>query len=96
MVVGVDPLLGEELDLAGCHRLDRALGNAAPVLARLVHRDKPLVGQHRLDHLAGALATRHHQLVLFYLDQQAQRIEIGDDLFARHEAIQAAVFKRRH
>ena len=33
--------------------------------------DKPLVGEHRLDHNAGAVAARHHQFVFFIFDQQA-------------------------
>jgi hypothetical protein len=63
----------------------------AAVAAGLVDGHEPLVGEHGLDHLAGARAARHHQLVLLGFDQQAQRVEVGHHLLARHEAVQPAV-----
>ena len=97
LVVGVDPVLRHEAHGAGLHRVDRLLrdrfaGGIAG--ADLVHRDKPLVGQHRLDDLAGAGAARHHQLVLLDLDQQAQRVQVFDDLPARVKAVHALVHRR--
>jgi hypothetical protein len=56
---------------------------------RLGHGHEPLVGQHGLDHLAGAGAARHHQLVLLGLDQQALRLQVGHHRLAGHEAVQA-------
>ena len=41
--------------------------------AGLRHRDEPLVGQHRLDDLAGASAARHDHLVRLLRDDQALR-----------------------
>ena len=60
--------------------------------AHLAHGDKPLVGQHGLDHLAGAGANRHHELVLFHFDQGADGFEVGHHGLARHEAVHAPVF----
>ena len=91
VVVGVDPLLGHEAHLAAGHRVDRLGGDALAVATRLGHGDEPLLREHRLDDLAGAFAARHDQAVLLRLDQQAERVQVGDDALARLEAIQAAV-----
>jgi hypothetical protein len=63
--------------------------------ADLVHGDEPLVGQHGFDHLAGAGADGHHELVLLGLDQRAAGFQVGHDGFAGHEAVHAPVFFRR-
>ena len=63
---------------------------------RLAHRDEPLVGQHRLDDLAGASAARHDHLVR--LSRETTRPaapQIGQHRLARRVAIEAAVFRRR-
>ena len=94
LVVGVDPVFGHKLDVATLHRVDGFLGDrfaAGVVRADFRHCHKPLVGQHRLNHLAGAGAARHHQFVFFHLDQQAQGVEVFDNLFARHKAVQPLV-----
>ena len=91
VVVGVDPLLGHEAHLAAGHRVDGLGGDARAVGAGLVDGHEPLVGEHRLDDLAGARAARHHQAVLLRLHQQAQRLEVGHHPLARHEAVEAAV-----
>ncbi|MDT4832057.1 hypothetical protein FQZ97_655940 [compost metagenome] len=99
LVVGVDPVLGHELHLARLHGGNRLVGDrgaAGVVLVALGgHGDEPLVGQHGLDHLAGARAARHHQLVFLGLDQQAGGFQVGHHGLARHEAVQAAVLLGR-
>jgi hypothetical protein len=57
--------------------------------------EKPLVGQHRLDHRIGALADRHLQLVLFGFHQQAEGFEIGEHGLACGKAIEPAIFLGR-
>ena len=94
LLVGVDPVLGHKAHLARLHSINRFLRDALAgrVLgADLVHRHKPLVGQHRLDHLAGAGAARHHQLVFLDLHHQAQGLQVGHHLFAGRKAVQALV-----
>ncbi len=83
-----------ELDFAGRHAGQRLLGDALPVRARLAHSHEPLVGQHRLNHHAGAVATRHFQFVLVGLDEQARRFQIGHNLLARIESIHTAILRR--
>src|SRR5574340_1015604 len=91
LVVGVDPLLGNEAHLPRCDRVDRPLRDRLAVGARPGGRDEPLVGEHRLDDLAGARAARHHHAVLLRLDQQPLRVELGDDALACVEPVEAAV-----
>jgi hypothetical protein len=50
-----------------------------------------LIGQHRLQHYAGTVAARHHQLVRLNRFQQAGGVQIGHDLLARFIAIQSAI-----
>src|SRR5471032_907875 len=78
LVVGAAPVFRHELDLAVGHFFqrrfgDRFAGEESALRRRLAHGDEPLVGQHRLDDDAGAVAARHHQLVRLDLFQQAQR-----------------------
>ncbi|MDQ1094644.1 hypothetical protein QE400_004057 [Xanthomonas sacchari] len=87
VAVGVDPVRRYELDLPGLDQLQAALGQR-------VHLHKPLVGEIRLDHLAGAVATRHLQLVRLGLDQDAELFQIGQHRLARVETVQAAVLFR--
>jgi hypothetical protein len=68
------------------------LPGEGPFRCRLAHGDEPLVGQHRLDDHAGTVAARHHQLVRLDLFQQALRFQVGHDLLARFEAVQARYF----
>ncbi len=95
LVVGVDPVLGHELHLARLHRRNRLVGDGGAAGVFLValglHGDKPLVGEHGLDDLAGAGAARHHELVLFGLDQQAGGFQVGDHGLAGHKAVHAVV-----
>jgi hypothetical protein len=49
----------------------------------LVHPHEPLVGEIGLDHLTGAIAARHLQLVLLLLDQQAGGFQIREHDLAR-------------
>jgi hypothetical protein len=96
LVVGGGPVLGHELDLAAGHFVERHFGDRLARVEgafrrRLGHGDEPLVGQHRFDDHVGAVAARHHQLVRLDRFQQAQRVEVGDDLLARHETVHADV-----
>ncbi len=100
LVVGADPVFGDQADLAALHGIERDLGDRAAGVEgalgrRLAHRDEPLVGQHRLDHATRALALGRHQLVLLDLGQQALGVEVGDDAAARLETVQADVLRRR-
>src|SRR5258706_6877208 len=53
--------------------------------------DIPLIGKIRLDNLVRALAIRHLECVRLNFLQEVQRFEIGDDLFSRDKAIEAAI-----
>ena len=55
---------------------------------------KPLVGEVRLDHGAGAVSTGHHQFVRFDLLQQAECIKVGDNRLACIIATHAAILLR--
>ncbi len=95
LVVGVDPVLGHELHLAGGHGIDGLLGDRLArrvALAHLAHGDEPLVRQHGLDHLARAGADGDHEFVLPGLDQGTGGLQVGHDGLAGHEAVHAAVF----
>jgi hypothetical protein len=75
-------------------RFQRLAGDALAIRSWLAHGDEPLVGEHRFDDDAGAVATRHLQLVRLDAVEQALGFEVGDDLLARVEAVQAAIFFR--
>ncbi len=77
-------LFWHELDAAVFHRVDGRL-------RQCFHRHEPLVGEVRFNHHAGTVAARHHQLVVDDLLQQAEGIQVADDLFARHVTVHAAV-----
>ena len=91
LVVGVDPVLGNKAHIAACYCIDSALRNTGARWSRFVHRNKPLVGEHGLNHLAGAGAARHHEFVLFDFHQEAAGLQVGYHLFAGHKAVQALV-----
>ncbi|MNV18634.1 hypothetical protein D3C71_1094660 [compost metagenome] len=98
LVVGVHPVLGHKGHFATGHGIDGLLRNALAggvAFAHLAHRHEPLVGQHGLDHLAGAGADRHHELVLLHLDQRADGLEVGHHGLAGHEAVHALVLGGR-
>ena len=97
VVVGGGPVLGEEADAAGGDGFQRRAGDGGHAtgaavglrLAGLVH--EPLVGQHGLDHFAGAAADGHHVAVLDGVDQQAGGVQVGDHAIAGLVAVQAPV-----
>ncbi len=95
LVVGVDPVLGMELDLAGSDTFQRLLGDALAVVTGFAHGDEPLVGEHRFDDHAGAVAARYFEFVLLGFLEHACGFEIGDDLFACNETIQALILLGR-
>jgi hypothetical protein len=88
VAVGVDPVLGHELDAAVLHQFEATRRES-------VHLHEPLVGEIGLDHLAGAVAARHLQLVRLFLDQQFERGQVGQHLLARDVAIQPAILLGR-
>ena len=94
LVVSVDPVLWHELHFTRLNGVDGFLRDAftrGVLFADFVHRDKPLVCQHRFDDLTGAGAARHHEFVGFDLDHQAQRFEVSHDVFACGKAIEPTV-----
>ncbi len=62
---------------------------------RLRHRHEPLVGQHRLDNLAGAPTAGHDHLVRLFGCHQPRGAEVGQHGLACRVAVEAAVFLRR-
>ncbi len=96
LVVGVDPVFRHERHRARGHRLHRFFRNrAAAVVVGVAYRgqgDEPLIGQHRLDDLAGACAARHHQSVRLGMHQQAGCPQVVQHRLPGDEAVQAAVF----
>ena len=86
---------------AGTHRLEaQVLDRLAREVRvrgrrRLGQRHEPLVGQHRLDHLARASAARHHHLVRLLRHHEASRREVGQHRLARRIAIEPAIILRR-
>ena len=111
VVVRRGPVLGHEVDrhrrAAGRVRQARVDRLQADVLERLAgepgvrvgrglgHRDEPLIGQHRLDDFAAALAARHDHPVRLFAGQQARGFEVGEHELARGVAIEAAILRRR-
>jgi hypothetical protein len=71
LVVGVDPVLREEADLARSDTGESLAGDAAAVGAGLAHRHEPLVGEHRLDDDTGTIAARHLQEMRLDLVEEA-------------------------
>ena len=103
LVICINPVFGDEAHCAAVHGVFGFLrqahafefGFGLAALGRGVHGDKPLVGQHRLNHGTGAVAFRRHQFVRLGFHQQAGRVQIGHDLFARFKAVQPRVFFRQ-
>ncbi len=87
LVVRFRPILRHELGAAIFYRRDRRL-------RQLTRINVPLIGQHRLDHDAGAVAERLLDFLILDLKQQPLRLDVGHYLFARLKAIEAAIFRR--
>ena len=94
LVVGVDPVLRDERDLTACYCIDSALRNGYAGWRRLCHRHEPLVGEHGLDHLAGAGADRNHVFVRYRLFQKTLVLEVSEHRLAAVKAVQAPVGRR--
>ena len=92
VTVGVDPVGGDEIDLAR-PALD-TFDQRQAARAEVVHLHEPLVGQVRLDCLAAAVAARHLQLVRFGFHEQARGFEVGKHELARLVAVEAVVLRR--
>ena len=74
------------------HELDAAVFNGGNGgLGQRLGGDVPLVGQPRLDDHARAVALGHLERMGFDLFEQAEGVEVFDDLLARLEAIQTGV-----
>ena len=79
LVVGVDPVLGNKLHFARLHCINGFLRNAfatGVMWADFIHGDKPLVGQHGFNHLAGAGANGQHQFVRLDFQHQTHVVQI--------------------
>ena len=77
VVVGARPVLRIELYIAVFDRIQRSSSQAASVLVGwLAHGNEPLIGQHRLDGLAGALAGRHHAFMWHGFLQKLLRFQV--------------------
>ena len=85
--VHVFVLLRHELDVAVLHRFNRRF-------SQHVGADVPLVGQHRLNYHAAAVAVRDGQIVRFNLVQQAQGVDSGNHRFTRGKALQLLELRR--
>jgi len=81
--VGAGPGVGHEAHAAAFHGLEA-------LLREFVHPHEPLVGEVGFDHLPGAVAARHHQLVRPGLDQQALGFQFRQHGFARLEAVETS------
>jgi hypothetical protein len=62
---------------------------------RSLHRDEPLVREHRLDDFARAAATRHDHPVRLLADDEAFLREVCEHGPARRIAVEAAIFLGR-
>ena len=95
LVVGIDPVFGDKAHRAAVHRAFGFVGEAQAFVFGLgfsavglrAHSDKPLAGEHRLNHATGAVAFGGHQRVGFDFLQVALCLQVGDDLFARGKAV---------
>jgi hypothetical protein len=88
VAVGVDPVRRHEGDRTVFDQLEATT-------RQFVHLHEPLVGQVRLDHLAGTVATRHLQLVRLGLDQDAQVFQFTQHGLARVVTVQPLETFRR-
>ena len=92
LVVGVHPLPGHKAHLPALHGVDGFLRDGFRLaLAHFAHGDEPLVGQHRLHHLARAGANGQHVFVRLDVDDITARLQIGQELLARLVAVQPPV-----
>ena len=82
--IGLVPVGRHELDTPVLDRLDRRFGKRLGV-------HEPLVGEHRLDHVARAVAVGLHDRLVFDGDHQAVGVDRRDDLPAGLESLQAAI-----
>ena len=100
LVIGRGPVFRHEFDLAaGDHSsaisaIDlpgKCVPSGAGLLIATNHWSVSIGSMHD----AGAVAARHHQFVRLDFGQQALRVQVGDDLLARDEAVQSLVGGRR-
>src|SRR5690554_6236636 len=77
-------VFGHELDVAILHGFDGRFGQA-------LYCDKPLIGEQRLDNVAGAVAVGQGVVDRLDLFQQPGSLHVGDHAFARFETVQASV-----
>jgi len=83
-VIGVVPGLGVDVDPPVAHRRHRLVGQGP-------HRDEPLLGGGGFGDGLAAIAVADPVLVGFDLLQEALFLQVGDDLLAAGEAIEAGV-----
>ena len=88
LVVGLDPVLGNNIDFPRLHRLDGLLGER-------FRAHEPLRGQERLDHSLASIAFADTELVLFHLFEKAFTLEVVDHAFAGLEPVETLVGSAR-
>ena len=71
LVVGVDPIVRVETDLAAGHNVQCFLRDGFAIRTGFAHRHKPLIGQHGFDNYARAIAAWHFQFVFIGFFQDA-------------------------
>src|SRR5262249_3071164 len=85
--IGCFPLFRHELRMA---RTDRASSRSR----ELSGIDVPLVCQKRLNHDTGSIAMRDDMRLRLHLGKKAERLHARDNLFARHEPVDAMKLHR--
>ena len=90
LVVGVHPVLGDKLHIP---RLNRVNCFSSYALAgcisftNLIHRNKPLIGQHGFHNLTRSGAYGEHQFMRLNVNQQVLFFEIFENHFTRFKAV---------
>ena len=85
--VHVFVLLRHELNVAVLDRFNRRFSQHVGTYV-------PLIGEHRFDNDAAAVAVWYGQIVRFNLVQQAQRVDGGNHRFTRGKALQLLELRR--
>jgi len=99
MAIGCAPVRRHKADGSFLHYFEGHLGDA-PAREETVfrcwlgHCDKPLVGEHRLDHCAAPVAARNREPVGLYPGEQPLPAEVGNNPLACLEAIEPEVALR--
>ena len=87
-------MLGIKLNIAIRYRINSTLGNRYAANSLFCHRNKPLIGQHWLYHLASASADGHHVFMRHSFLQKALFFQIFQHRFAAIVTVHALVGSR--